>query len=155
MGYQRITRVVIRSARRSHAYRTRFHIGRLRRYPASVVALSSKRKPRDARPAYFLCSDTTLSVRTIWKFYGFRMSCARALRGARLRRAAQDAHTLVLAAYAFVQTQCVTPLLTDPTAKLQPLGDVLRTHQAAHVRHTVCHIAGRFKSPLTNRAAVP
>lgn len=44
LNHQRITRVVVRSATRSHTYSTRFIIGRLRRYPEPVVAIISKRK---------------------------------------------------------------------------------------------------------------
>ncbi len=165
LGYQRITHVVIRSARRSHTYRTRFQIGRLRRYPAPVVAIISKRKPRDTHPAYFLCSDTTLRVSTILKYYGYRWQAEvdnwflkERFGLGDFRVQSLDAiarwHTLVFAAYAFVQTQRVAPLLTDPTAKLHPLGDVLRTHQAAHVRHTVGHIAALVRSGISDAELV-
>jgi hypothetical protein len=50
-------------------------------------------------------------------------------------------HTLVFAAYAFVQHQRIVPLLKEPTAQLQPLGEVLRDHQREHVRQTVRCIA--------------
>jgi len=106
---------VIRSAQRSHTYRTRFIIGRLRRYPEPVVAIISKRKRRDARPAYFLCADTTLSVRTILKYYGYRWQAEvdnwflkERFGLGDFRVQSLDAirrwHTLVFAAYAFVQT---------------------------------------------------
>jgi hypothetical protein len=45
-------------------------------------------------------------------------------------------------------------LLTDPKATLQPLGDVLRTHQAAHVRYTVCHIAALVRSGISDAELV-
>jgi len=72
LGPQRITPVVVRSATRSRTYATRCVVGRLRHYPEPVVAIVSKRARRDTHPAYFLCSDTTLSVRTILKYYGCR-----------------------------------------------------------------------------------
>jgi len=50
-------------------------------------------------------------------------------------------HTLVFAAYAFVQYQRVAPLLKNAKAQLQPTGEVLRDHQREHVRQTVCCIA--------------
>jgi hypothetical protein len=37
-----------------------------------VIANISKRARRDRHPAYFLCSDTSLSIRTILKHYGYR-----------------------------------------------------------------------------------
>ena len=165
LGYQRITRVVVRSAQRSHTYRTRFQIGRLRRYPQPVVAIISKRKQRDSHPAYFLCSDTTLRVRTILKYYGFRWQAEVdnwflkerfGLGDFRVQslEAILRWHTLVFAAYAFVQTQRVAPLLTDPKAKLLPLGDVLHAHQAEHVRRTVCHIASLVRSGISDAELV-
>ena len=44
----------------------------VRRYPEPVVAIISKRARRDRHPAYFLCSDTTLSIGMILKYYGYR-----------------------------------------------------------------------------------
>jgi hypothetical protein len=152
LNHQRITRVVMRSATRSHTYSTRFIIGRLRHYPDPVVAIISKRKKRDTSPVYFLCSDTTLSVRTILKYYGYRWQAEvdnwflkERFGLADYRVQSLEAiwrwHTLVFAAYAFVQSQRVAPLLKDPQASLQPLGDVLREHQREHVRQTVQCIA--------------
>ena len=71
-GQQRITPVVVRSALHTRAYATRSVVGRVRRYPTLVVAIISKRTRLDPHPAYFLCSDTLLSVRTILKHYGYR-----------------------------------------------------------------------------------
>jgi hypothetical protein len=152
LNHQRITRVVVRSATRSHTYSTRFIIGRLRHYPDPVVAIISKRKKRDTSPAYFLCSDTTLSVQTILKYYGYRWQAEvdnwflkERFGLADYRVQSVEAilrwHTLVFAAYAFVQYQRIAPLLKDSKAHLQPLGDVLREHQREHVRQTVRCIA--------------
>lgn len=152
LGHQRITRVVVRSATRSHTYFPRFVIGQLRRYPDPVVAVLSKRKKRDTSPAYFLCPDTTLSVRTILKYYGYRWQAEVdnwflkerfGLADYRLQslEAILRWHTLVFAAYAFVQYRRVVPLLQDPKAQLQPLGDVLREHQREHVQQTVRYVA--------------
>lgn len=152
LDHQRITRVVVRSATRRHTYSTRHLVGRLRHYPDPVVAIISKRKKRDSSPAYFLCSDTALSVQTILKYYGYRWQAEvdnwflkERFGLADYRVQSLEAilrwHTLVFAAYAFVQYQRVTPLLKDPKAQLQPVGDVLREHQREHVRQTVRCIA--------------
>lgn len=152
LNHQRITRAVVRSATRSHTYSTRHIVGQLRHYPDPVVAIISKRKKRDTSPAYFLCSDTTLSVRTILKYYGYRWQAEvdnwflkERFGLADYRVQSVEAilrwHTLVFAAYAFVQYQRVAPLLKDPTAHLQAVGDVLREHQREHVRQTVRCIA--------------
>ena len=50
-------------------------------------------------------------------------------------------HTLVFAAYAFVQHQRVMPLLKGPKPHLQPSGEILREHQREHVWQTVRCIA--------------
>ncbi len=152
LNHQRITRVVVRSATRSRTYATRFIRGRLRRYPDPVIAIISKRKRRDSHPAYFLCSDTHLSVHTILKYYGYRWQaevdnwflkerCG--LGDYRLHsvEAITRWHTLVFAAYAFLQVQRCQPLLDNPAARLQPLGEVLRAHQCEHARRMVSQIA--------------
>jgi hypothetical protein len=152
LNHQRITRVVVRSATRSHTYSTRSLIGRLRHYPDPVVAIISKRKKRDLSPAYFLCSDTTLRVPTILKYYGYRWQAEvdnwflkERFGLADYRVQSVEAiwrwHTLVFAAYAFVQYQRIAPLLKDSKAQLQPVGDVLREHQREHVCQTVRCIA--------------
>jgi peptidoglycan/xylan/chitin deacetylase (PgdA/CDA1 family) len=152
LNHQRITRVVVRSATRRHTYSTRQLVGQLRHYPDPVVAIMSKRKTRDTSPAYLLCSDTTLSVHTIMKYYGYRWQAEvdnwflkERFGLADYRVQSVEAilrwHTLVFAAYAFVQYQRIVPLLKDSTAQLQPLGDVLRDHQREHVRQTVRCIA--------------
>ena len=152
LNHQRITHVVVRSATRSHTYSTRSIIGRLRHYPDPVVAIISKRKPRDTSPAYFLCSDTTLSVRTIMKYYGYRWQAEvdnwflkERFGLADYRVQSVEAigrwHTLVFVAYAFVQYQRIAPLLKDSKAPLQPVGEVLREHQREHVCQTVRCIA--------------
>jgi hypothetical protein len=63
-------------------------------------------------------------------------------------------HTLVFAAYAFIQTQRIAPLLTHPKANLPSLGDVLRAHQATHVRQTVCHLAALVRSGISDAELV-
>ena len=152
LNHQRITRVVVRSATRRHSYSTRHIVGQLRHYPDPVVAIISKRKQRDTSPAYFLCSDTTLSVPTVLKYYGYRWQAEvdnwflkerLGLADYRVRsvEAILRWHTLVFAAYAFVQYQRVVPLLKNPKSQLQPTGDILRDHQCEHVRQTVCCIA--------------
>lgn len=152
LNHQRTTRIVMRSASRSHPYLTRFVIGRLHRYPEPVVAIISKRTQRDTAPAYFLCSDTRLRVRTIMKYYGYRWQTEvdnwflkERLGLADYRVQSIEAilrwHTLVFAAYAFVQYQRVLPLLKNPKAQLQPVGDVLRDQQREQVQHTLRYIA--------------
>ena len=152
LGQQRITSVVVRSTTRSRTYATRCVVGRLRHYPQPVVAIISKRARRDIHPAYFLCSDPSLSIQTILKYYGYRWQAEVdnwylkerfGLADYRLQsyEAILRWHTLVFAAYAFIQYRRVRPLLTDPKAMLTELPEVLAVHQHEHLRQTVCYIA--------------
>jgi hypothetical protein len=161
LNHQRITRVVVRSATRSHTYATRYICGRLRRYPDPVIALISKRKRRDSHPAYFLCSDTRLSVRTILKYYGYRWQAEVdnwflkerfGLGDYRLHsvEAITRWHTLVFAAYAFIQVQRVQPWLDNPSAQLLPLGEVLHAHQREHARRMIAHIADLVRQGISD-----
>jgi hypothetical protein len=152
LNHQRSARVALRSATRSHTYSTRYVVGRLRRYPDTVIAIISKRERRDAHPAYFLSSDVTLSVRCLLKYYGNRWQTEVDNRYLKERfgladyrlhsvEAIQHWHVLVFAAYAFLQYQRARPLLQDAHATLPPLSDVLLAHQQWHVRQTVCQLA--------------
>lgn len=53
---------------------------------------------------------------------------------------------LVFAAYVFSQFQRVQPLLTNPKAQLQPLGETLTDHQTWHAQQMVLHIARLVRS---------
>lgn len=152
LDHQRCVPVTLRSIRRSCTYLTRRVEGRLPRYPDPVVALISKRARRDYLPAYFLCSDCTLSSRTLLKYYTHRWQAEvdnwflkQCFGLADYRLQSYDAilrwHTLVFAAYTFVQWLRLRPLVHNPQAKLPLLGEVLREQQAWHARQTVCHIA--------------
>jgi hypothetical protein len=163
LNHQRIERVSVRSATRRHTREasTRHVVGRLRRYPDSVIAVISKRDQRDYHPAYFLCSDVKLSVRCILKYYGYRWQTEVDNRALKERfgladyrvhsvEAIQHWHVLVFAAYAFVQYQRARPLLQDPQATLQPLSAVLAAHQQWHVRQTVCQLAASVRQGMND-----
>ena len=161
LAHQRIDHVTVRSATRQHVYHTRHQTGRLRRYPDPVIAIISKWDRRDAHPAYFLSSDTTLSVRTIFKYYGNRWQAEVdnwflkerfGLADYRLHavEAIQNWHTLVFAAHAFVQYRRAAPLLNDASAQLQPLSDVLSQHRQGHVRQSVLKIAALARQGLSD-----
>lgn len=161
LGHQPLERVTLRSTKGSRTYTTRQRVGRLRRYPDPVRAVFSKRNRRDTHPAYFLCSDTSLSVRCILKSYSFRWQAEvdnfflkERLGLADYRLQSVDAiarwHALVFAAYAFIQFQRVKPLLDDPRATLPPLGDVLADHQRWHGRQMILQIARRVRQGLSN-----
>lgn len=157
LGQQRCERIPLRLASRSHIYLTRHTVGRLRRYPGEVVALISKRARRDTQPAYFLCSDTALSVRCIVKYYSYRWQAEvdnwflkerLGLADFRLRSVEAIAHwhALVFVAYAFMAYRRALPLLEQPTTALAPLAEVLATHRQGHARQTVLAIASLVRA---------
>lgn len=161
LGHQPIERVTLRSTKGSRTYSTRYRVGRLRRCPDPVTAVFSKRTRRDTHPAYFLCSDTSLSVRCLLKYYAFRWQAEldnfflkERFGLADYRLQSFDAilhwHALVFAAYAFIQSQRVKPLLDDPKATLQPLGDILVDHQRWHGRQMIIYIARLVRQGKSN-----
>lgn len=165
LGHQRLVPVTVRSATRSRTYATRHLVARLRRYPDPVIAIISKRDRRDTHPAYFLCSDTSLSVRCILKYYGYRWQAEVdnwflkerfGLADYRLQsvEAILNWHALVFAAYAFLQYQRTLPLLKHPNAKLRPLGDLLLEHQQWHARQTVYAIARLVRQGMSDAELV-
>jgi hypothetical protein len=152
LGHQPLERITLRSSKGSHTYATRYRVGRLRRYAEPVLAVISKRTRRDSHPAYFLSSDTNLSVRCLLKYYGFRWQAEvnnfylkerLGLADYRLQsiEAIFNWHTLVFVAYAFMQTQRAQPLFQNPKATLPTVGDCLVEHQRWHARQMLCHIA--------------
>lgn len=156
LGHQPIERITLRSTKGSHTYLTRYRVGRLRRYPHEVKAVFSKRNHR-ARPVYFLCSNPQLSVQCILKYYSYRWQAEvdnwflkERFGWADYRLQSIEAicnwQALVFAAYAFIQYQRVRPLLNDPKAQLQPLGDTLADHQTWHAKQTILHIASLARS---------
>jgi hypothetical protein len=161
LGHQRCERIPLRLASRSHIYLTRHTVGRLRRYPGDVVALISKRARRDTQPAYFLCSDTALSVRCIVKYYSYRWQAEvdnwflkerLGLADFRLRpvEAIANWHALVFVAYAFVAYRRALPLLERPLTALAPLAEVLAAHRQFHARQTVVQIASLVRTGYTD-----
>ena len=161
LGHQPIKRVTLASTKGSRTYSTRYRVGRLRRYPVPVTAVFSKRHSRDTHPAYFLCSDTSLSVPCILKYYSHRWQTEvdnwwlkERLGLADYRVQSIEAitrwHALVFAAYAFLQVRRAQPLLTDPKATLEPLGDTLTAHRQWHGQQMLVAIAQRVRQGATD-----
>jgi hypothetical protein len=161
LGHQRIVPVTVRRALRSHTYSTRSVVGQLRRYPDPVIAIISKRNRRDYTPAYFLCSDTSLSVACILKYYGYRWQAEVdnwflkerfGLADYRLQslEAILRWHAVVFAAYAFLQAHRAQPLLTAPQATLAPMGEVIAQHQRGHACRMLEFIARLVRQGMSN-----
>lgn len=161
LGHQPLERVTTRSTKGSHTYLTRHLVGRLPRYPDPVIALISKRHRRDTHAAYFLCSNTHLSVRCIVKYYGYRwptevdnwfLKERLGLADYRLQslEAILHWHTLVFAAFMFLQAQRVAPTARRAKAPLPTLSEVLAEHQHAHAERTIRHIAHLVRAGISD-----
>lgn len=161
LAQQRCQAVRLRLVHWSHTYLTRHTVGRLRRYPEPVIAIISKRARRDDHPAYFLCSDPTLSVPCILKYYGYRWQTEvdnwflkerLGLADFRLRSVEATAkwHALVFAAYAFLHHRRAQPLLKQPTTTLAPLIESLAAQRQLHARQSVVWIASLVRQGYTD-----
>lgn len=152
LRYTPYTRVRIKAADDSvTTYLVRSLTGRLNRVPFDVCVLISKRTRRDKHPAYFLCTDLTLSVQTVLKYYLHRWPCevdnwylkeALGLADYQMRKleAIAKYHAVVFLALAYLQWRAVRIQLRDRTA--QPsLADVIRQHRQEHYRQLVEAVA--------------
>jgi hypothetical protein len=161
LGHQRCASFTLRSATRSHTYRTRQIIGPLRGQPGDVLAIISKRDRRGATPVYFLCSDPKLAVPSVLKYYNHRWQAEIdnwwlkerfGLADYRLHslEAILNWHALVFAAYAFIQYRRARPLLEQPQAALASTAATLVEHQRWHARQTVAAIAALVRAGQTD-----
>jgi hypothetical protein len=132
-------------------YLVRSLTGRLNRVPFDVCVLISKRTRRDKHPAYFLCTDLTLSAQTVLKYYLLRWPCevdnwylkeALGLADYQMQKleAIAKYHAVVFLALAYLQWRAVRVHLRDRTA--QPsLADVIHQHRQEHYRQLVEAVA--------------
>lgn len=143
--------------------------GRLNEVPFEVCVLISKRHPRSKAPAYFLCTDLTLSAQEalVWyrdrwptevdNFYlktrlglaDYQMQCFEAI---------EKFHAIVFLALAYLQYRLVQSLVVAQQAglprshsQLTTLADVIRLHRAEHdvqLLQAACHLALKTNSLL-------
>ena len=138
-------------------YLVRFLTGRLNRVPFDVCVLISKRTRRDKHPAYFLCTDLSLSPQTVLKYYLLRWPCevdnwylkeALGLADYQMRHleAIAKYHAVVFLALAYLQwrarmgTSDVRTKLRDRSTQPTP-ADVIYQHRQEHYRQLVEAVA--------------
>jgi hypothetical protein len=125
--------------------------GRLNRVPFDVCVLISKRTRRDKYPAYFLCTDLSLSPQTVLKYYLLRWPCevdnwylkqALGLADYQMQKleAIAKYHAVVFLALAYLQWRSVRIKLRNRSAQPTP-ADAIRQHRQEHYRRLVEAVA--------------
>ncbi len=143
LRYTPYTRIRVKAADDTvTTYLVRSLPGRLNRVPFAVCVLISKQTRWDKHPAYFLCTDLTLSPQTVLKYYLVRWPCevdnrylkeALGLADYQMQKleAIAKYHAVVFLALAYLQWRAMRIKLRDRTA--QPsLADIIRQHRQEH-----------------------
>lgn len=137
---------------RKLTYQVRSLKGRLNHLPFDVCVLISKRHPRDKRPKYFLCTDTSLSPRSILQRYQKRWPIEvdnlyvkqhLGLTDFRVQsfEATEKWFAVVYLAYVFLQWRLHH---AHPDLHLHSIADVMRLHRQEHAKtllQTACQQA--------------
>lgn len=168
LRHKRYERVKLSAADGSQrTYFVRTLQGRLNKVPCEVCVFISKRHPRSKSPAYFLCTDLSLSAQDGLVRYGdrwptevdnFYLKTRLGLGDYQMQRfeAIEKFHAIVFLALAYLQYRLVQSLVAlhqsgCPPTNDQPrtLADVIRLHRAEHdvqLLETVCQLALQFGS---------
>lgn len=137
---------------RKLTYQVRSMKGRLNNLPFDVCVIISKRHPRDKHPKYFLCTDTSLSPRSILQKYQKRWPIEidnlyvkqyLGLTDFRVQsfEATEKWFAVVYLAYVFLQWRLNH---ADSDQHLQSVADVIRLHRQEHAKtllQTACQQA--------------
>jgi hypothetical protein len=168
LRYKRYERVNVPAADGSQTtYWVRTLRGRLNQVPFDVCVLISKRHPRSKSPAYFLCTDLSLSAQESLVWYGdrwptevdnFYLKTRLGLADYQMQRfeAIEKFHAVVFLALAYLQYRLVQSMATQyqsqqahPNHQLRTLADVIRLHRAEHdvqLLKSACHLALQHNS---------
>jgi hypothetical protein len=160
LAQQRTRRVTLQSTKGKRTYNVRITGGRVRGCASDVAVVISKRHRRDKLPAYFMSSDTALSVATILKFYTLRWECELSNWWLKERFGLADFrmrslngvlrwHTLIFVAYAFLCVRRATIFIA--TGKQQAFPQVLADHRRWHFERIVAHVAALARQGKSDR----
>lgn len=142
-AYQRITLEALDPNRKAPAYLVRTVHGHLQEIAEPVQAFISKKRPRDKRPKYFVCTDMTLSAQTALRYYQKRwpvevdniyLKEVLGLGDFRLQsfEATEKWFAVVVLAINFLQFQAAQAYLCSHARR--PLADFIRQHRLAHLQ---------------------
>lgn len=142
-AYQRITLEALDPNRNAPAYLVRTVHGHLQEIAEPVQAFISKKRPRDKRPKYFVCTDLTLSAQTALRYYQKRwpvevdniyLKEVLGLGDFRLQsfEATEKWFAVVVLAINYLQFQAAQAYLCSHTRL--PLADFIRQHRLKHLQ---------------------
>jgi hypothetical protein len=161
LSHKRYTQVRVTAADgTSRTYQVRALRGRIEEVPFDVCVYSSRRHYRDKRPKYFLCTDPSLSVRTVLHWYAQRWSCevanfylhtALGLGDFRLQsyEAVEKWFSVVFLGLAYLQWRLAHE---GAASELDNLADVIRQHRR---EHTVDLLVGACQEALRQGTIEP
>ena len=127
-------------------------VGRLSKLPFDVCVLISLRHPGDKSPAYFFCTDLSLTPRQILEGYGHRWSCEVDNFYLKVQLGLADYqmqklegilrwHAVVFLTLNYLQWRRVQ-VLAQPEPAYQPnLADIIETHRQEHIVEWVKQVA--------------
>jgi hypothetical protein len=141
--YERVTLQALDPSRPSRTYCVRSVKGHLQEVKDEVRGIISKRHPGDKRPKYFACTDMTLSVQQVLRYYQRRwpvevdnwyLKEALGLGDFRLQsfEATQKWFAVVVLAMNYLQYKAAEAYLQEQS--VPSLTDIIRQHRLAHWR---------------------
>lgn len=151
--YQKITLEAV-DERRAPSYYVRTVSGHLEKVRQEVYVIISKKRPRDPRPKYFLCTDTSLSAEEALKLYQKRwpvevdnlnLKEVLGLGDFRLQafEAIQKWFAVVTLAINYLQYTAM--LAYRPKQRLPSLAECKRLHQQAHLDSLLYRLVTEIK----------
>ncbi len=146
-------------------YRVRSCVGRLNQVADPVRVFVSKRRRRDPRPAYFFCTDLTLSAQQVFELYQGRWRCEvdnwylkEQLGLADYRVHSLEAilkyHAVVFLSLAYLQWRLVCRRARAATVAGETVADMIRLHRHEHLVGLVTAVAEAAKTRLSIKTVV-
>ncbi len=155
-SYKRITLETVDENRKPPRYLTRSLQGYLTGIAKPVHAIISKKRPGDKRPKYFICTDLSLSVQEVLRYYQKRWSVevdnlylkhALGLGDFRLQsfEAIEKWFAVVVLAINYLQYRMALAYAKNPS-KTATLADFIRIHRLEHFKMLLAFVLKPFAS---------
>jgi hypothetical protein len=154
--YERVTLEAVDKHRKPPRYYTRSIQGYLEDFAEPVHAIISKTRPGDKFPKYFVCTDLTLSVQRVLRYYQKRWSVevdnlylknALGLGDFRLRsfEATQKWFAVVVLAINYLQYRMA--LAYNSSSSRMILADFIRLHRLEHFQNLLRSVLRPYAKP--------
>jgi Transposase DDE domain len=146
-------------------YRVRSCVGRLNHVADPVQVFVSKRDRRDPHPAYFFCTDLSLSAQQVFEWYQGRWRCEvdnwylkEQLGLADYRVHSLEAilkyHAVVFLSLAYLQWRLAARRASDVQVAGETVADMIRLHRHEHLVSLVTAVAEAAKTRLSVKTVV-